>query len=159
MVGILTIPLLLYACSPDKNQKDPSKPPVSEAEANNRNPPKVTEPLIPSLLNDSTQGANRGEAVYKAKCMICHQKNGEGRKGVFPPLAGSDYLFADNKRAIREIIHGLSGEITVNGTVYDGVMLPQGLSDTEVLDVVNYILNAWGNEGGTVTIDDVKAQR
>ena len=65
--------------------------------------------------------------------------------GVFPPLKNSDYLFENINRSIAGIKYGLKGEITVNDEVYDGIMVTQGLDDEEIADVMNYILNQWGN--------------
>lgn len=99
-----------------------------------------------------------GEAIYTSKCIACHQADGNGLPGAFPPLASSDYLLSgDNARIILQAINGSSGEIVVNGVSYNGVMPPQGLTNKEARDVVNYILNSWGNAGGTVTLDDVEA--
>ncbi|MBK9193045.1 MAG: cytochrome c [Crocinitomicaceae bacterium] len=100
-----------------------------------------------------------GEKVYQANCVACHQSEGEGVEGVFPPLANSDYLMADKNRAIKQIINGSSGEMVVNGITYNTIMPPQPLNDEEIKDVMNFILNSWGNKGGEVTLDEVKAQR
>ena len=56
-----------------------------------------------------------GEALYAQHCSACHQVNGTGLKGAFPPLANSDYLFADKARAVQTVIQGISGPIEVNG--------------------------------------------
>ncbi|NOQ73400.1 MAG: c-type cytochrome [Crocinitomix sp.] len=98
-----------------------------------------------------------GEKVYMSTCVACHQKDGVGLEGAFPPLANSDYLLADKNRAIEIAANGMEGEIIVNGDVYNTVMAPQGLTNKEVLDVVNYVLNSWGNDGGKVTLADVEA--
>jgi mono/diheme cytochrome c family protein len=98
-----------------------------------------------------------GEKVYLSNCASCHQKTGEGLEGAFPPLAQSDYLLADKKRAIQIAANGMDGPITVNGVDYDAMMASQGLSNEDVKEVVNYVLNSWGNEGGEVTIADVEA--
>ena len=99
-----------------------------------------------------------GETIYTSKCIACHQADGNGLPGAFPPLANSDYLLSgDNARIILQAINGSSGEIVVNGETYNGVMPPQGLTNEEVRDVVNYILNSWGNNGGTITLEDVLA--
>jgi len=98
-----------------------------------------------------------GEKVYLSNCASCHQKTGEGLEGAFPPLAQSDYLLADKKRAIQIATNGMDGPITVNGVDYDAMMASQGLSNEDVKEVVNYVLNSWGNEGGEVTIADVEA--
>lgn len=97
-----------------------------------------------------------GEKIYTSLCISCHQKNGEGVVGAFPPLANSDYLLSDINRSIDIVKNGMQGEIVVNGQTYNGIMANQGLTDEEVRDVTNYILNAWGNKGGEVSLDEVK---
>jgi nitrite reductase (NO-forming) len=101
-----------------------------------------------------------GKALFNGTCSVCHQSNGAGLPGVFPPLAGSDYLNADPRRAAAVIMHGLSGKLTVNGKEYDSVMPPMNqLNDDEVANILTYVLNSWGNKGGQVTTKDVKAIR
>jgi mono/diheme cytochrome c family protein len=103
-----------------------------------------------------------GKIIYEGKgtCSVCHQVTGLGLPPAFPPLAGADYLLADKHRAIKQTMYGAQEPIVVNGTTYPGGMMSVvEMTDQEVRDVVNYILNSWGNQGGEVTIDDVKAQR
>lgn len=87
-----------------------------------------------------------GEEIYQDFCLQCHLSNGEGVSGIYPPLANSDYLFDDIDRSIRNIKYGLSGPIIVNDEEYNTVMLNNGLDDEEISDVMNYILNSWGNK-------------
>ena len=87
-----------------------------------------------------------GEEIYQDFCLQCHLSNGEGVSGIYPPLANSDYLFDDIDRSIRNIKYGLSGPIIVNDEEYNAVMLNNGLDDEEISDVMNYILNNWGNK-------------
>jgi len=116
-----------------------------------------------SCSNNSTLNSDtlfpEGEIVYQKSCVACHQADGKGVENVFPPLANSDYLLADKNRAIHQIIFGSSGEMTVNGKMYNTIMPPQGLSDIEVRDVMNYVLNAWGNNAGEVTLKEVEKVR
>ena len=101
-----------------------------------------------------------GKALFNGTCSVCHQANGAGLPGVFPPLAGSDYLNADPHRAAGVIINGMSGKVTVNGKEYDSVMPPMNqLNDDEVANILTYTLNSWGNKGGQVSTKDVKAIR
>lgn len=100
-----------------------------------------------------------GRDVYMRTCFACHQSEGQGIPDAFPPLANSDYLNADVKRAIDNVIHGLSGEITVNGEVYNSVMPAQMLSDEEVVNVLTYIYNSWGNSKKEVTPEMVQEVR
>lgn len=100
-----------------------------------------------------------GKQLYMQTCFACHQANGQGIAGAFPPLAKSDYLNADTNRAINAVIHGLTGEITVNGEKYNSVMTSQNLTDAEIADVMTYVYNNWGNNKTKVTPAMVKAQR
>jgi nitrite reductase (NO-forming) len=101
-----------------------------------------------------------GEALFAGTCSVCHQANGAGLPGVFPPLAKSDFLAADAKRAMGVVLRGLSGKLKVNGSDYDSVMPPMNqLNDDEVANILTYVLNSWGNPGGRVSKDDVKKQR
>ncbi|MCB0689410.1 MAG: cytochrome c [Saprospiraceae bacterium] len=99
----------------------------------------------------------RGKQVYLDFCVNCHMFEGEGVSGAFPPLAGSDYLLERREASIYAIKYGQKGEIIVNGEKYNNIMLPLYLSDTEVADVSNYILNSWGNKGKYVTPEEVAA--
>jgi nitrite reductase (NO-forming) len=98
----------------------------------------------------------KGFEIYKAKCVACHQLSGEGVPSAFPPLKNSDYLFADKKRAVAQVLNGSNHEITVNGAKYSIAMPPQVDNHEDAVAVINYVLNAWGNNGGTITIDEVK---
>ena len=96
-----------------------------------------------------------GKEVYDRSCVACHMEDGKGLEGTFPPLAGSDYLLENPQRALKQVIYGSAEEMTVNGVVYKGIMPPQDVTDEEAVAVVNYILNAWGNNGGEVTGEDL----
>ena len=102
---------------------------------------------------------SRGQEIYIAQCQSCHMENGEGIEDVYPPLAKSDYLMEDKERSIRQVIDGLSGEIKVNGKIYDGFMSGFDLTDEQVSDVLNFIRNSWDNKGSAVTPDEVAAAR
>ncbi len=91
------------------------------------------------------ESIERGAVIYEDFCVTCHLASGEGLKGTFPPLAKSDYLLNNREASIRGIKYGQKGEIIVNGEKYNSFMAPLGLSDDEVADVMNYILNSWGN--------------
>ena len=118
--------------------------------------------LVPQDRAVSAESLAAGKAIYEGKgtCSVCHQLTGSGLPPTFPPLANADYLLADAKRAIRQTMYGASSPITVNGATYPGgIMTKVPLTDEDVRDVVNYILNSWGNQGGVVTLEDVKAER
>lgn len=101
-----------------------------------------------------------GQALFAGTCSVCHQANGAGLPGVFPPLAKSDWLGQDPRRAVGAVLHGLSGKVKVNGKDYDSVMPPMNqLNDDEVANILTYVLNSWGNAGGSISADEVKKQR
>ena len=101
-----------------------------------------------------------GEALFNGTCSVCHQATGQGLPNVFPPLAKSDYLAADPKRAIGILLHGLTGKVTVNGSEFNSVMPPMNqLNDDEVANILTYVLNSWGNPGGRISAEDVTKVR
>lgn len=94
----------------------------------------------------------RGKEGYTANCQNCHMADGKGLPGAFPPLAKSSYLSKSTGELISFVIKGQSGEITVNGSVYNAVMPAQDyLSDEQIADIYNYVRNSWGNKS-TVAI-------
>ena len=115
-----------------------------------------SNPTIAGLTKEMRM--EKGKQVYMQNCFACHLPNGEGMAGVFPPLASSDYLMADRERAIRIVLKGMSGPVTVNGTEYNGVMPPQGdvLTEDQIADVLTYVTNSWGNSAEPFTADEVR---
>ncbi len=121
----------------------------------------------PKWLQDQIDA---GKEVYMkaaaggGMCFTCHQVNGEGLAGQFPPLAGSDWVLGDKDRLIKISMYGLMGEIEVNGVKYNNVMAPPGippgsLTDDQIANVLTYIRNDWGNSASAVTSDEVATVR
>lgn len=99
----------------------------------------------------------RGSAIYADFCVTCHLETGEGVESTFPPLAKSDYLMNNRVKSIKGVKFGQRGPIIVNGKMYDNTMMPLGLEDEEVADVMNYIMNSWGNSSDKmVTSEEVE---
>ncbi len=97
----------------------------------------------------------RGSQIYQQKCVSCHQVNGLGISGVFPPLKGSDFLKNEpKKRLIEQVMNGSDKGLVVNGVKYASPMPPQVSNTSDAVAVVNYILNSWGNNYGTATQKD-----
>lgn len=107
--------------------------------------------IDPDPLQESME---RGSLIYQDFCMSCHMADGKGVPQSFPPLAGSDYLLNNRIKSIRAIKYGQSGEIVVNGETYNNVMSSLGLEDDEVADVMNYILNSWGNSQKEIVTEE-----
>ena len=102
----------------------------------------------------------KGEGVFNANCAACHQPNGTGLTGAFPPLAGSDYLKGDRNQVMAAALFGLSGPITVNGVDYNGVMPSMGhLPDADLAAALTYVFGSWGNDGAAVSVEEVAALR
>ena len=95
-----------------------------------------------------------GQEIYNDFCSQCHLEDGKGVRGIYPPLAKSDFL-TDIDRTISSIKYGLKGPITVNGEKYNSMMVSQGLDDEEISDVVNYILNSWGNSTDELITEEI----
>ncbi|UPQ79541.1 cytochrome c [Flavobacterium azooxidireducens] len=107
--------------------------------------------------DELVKSINRGKEIYTDFCVQCHLASGKGTE-TFPPLAGSDWLVNKRKESIHAVKYGQSGPIKVNGKSYNGRMSPMGLSEEEVADVMNYIMNSWGNkQSKMVTVSEVKA--
>jgi len=101
-----------------------------------------------------------GQQLFTGTCSVCHQTNGQGLSGVFPPLAKSDVIAADPKRPIDIVLHGLTGKIKVNGTDYNSVMPPMSqLTDDDAANIITYVLNSWDNPGGRISKEDVAKVR
>jgi mono/diheme cytochrome c family protein len=105
------------------------------------------------------ESIERGKDIYITNCLTCHLDQGEGIEEVYPPLAKADYLMADKKRSIQQVLYGARGEIKVNGKVYNTEMVGIDLSDQQASDVLNYIRNSFGNKGSAVTPEEVKGSR
>lgn len=118
-----------------------------------------SNPAIAGLTKEMQ--VEKGKQVYMGLCFACHQPDGKGLPGAFPPLAGSDYLLADRDRAVRTVLKGLTGAVTVNGVTFNSAMPPQEavLTDAQIADVLTYVFNSWGNTGDAFTRDHVKAIR
>jgi nitrite reductase (NO-forming) len=116
-----------------------------------------TAEVVKALTKD--EQIAQGKNVFEANCLACHQANGEGIPNAFPPLAKSDFLNADHNRAIDVLLHGRSGPITVNGKNFDGVMPAIGLNNEQIANVLTYVLNSFGNNGGQVMSAQVDKQR
>jgi nitrite reductase (NO-forming) len=101
-----------------------------------------------------------GQRLYQTYCMGCHQAEGQGIPGTFPPLAKSDYVLADTARSIETVVNGLHGPIEVNGQQYNGTMPPMGhLKDEEIAEILSYVRSSWGNAASPVSAAEVAALR
>ena len=103
---------------------------------------------------------SNGEKLFMANCAACHQATGKGLPGAFPPLADSDYFADDPMKVVHAVLNGLAGPITVNGAKYNAQMPPLSyLSDSNVADIVTFVINSFDNKGGNINAAQVSAAR
>lgn len=139
----------IVACKSDKKENDTNEEEESY--------------VIPSSEKSSQQtpltaSVERGKKVYNELCVTCHLPTGKGIAGTYPPLDGSNWLTEKREESIRGVKYGMKGPIEVNGEEYDNVMTPMGLSDKEVADALNYVMNSWSNNiDDMVTVEEVAA--
>jgi len=108
----------------------------------------------------STGAAVDGAQVYAAKCVACHQATGLGLPGVFPPLAGSEWVLGSDKILVQIPLHGITGSVEVKGANYKGAMPTFAtLSDAEIAAVLSYARKTWGNSAAAVSPATVEAGR
>jgi mono/diheme cytochrome c family protein len=102
-----------------------------------------------------------GAGVYNQYCAVCHQSDGKGTPGVFPPLAGSPVVMGDPHYLARLVLYGLGGRIAVGGQTYSGNMagLGKNMNDAQIAQALTYIRSTWGNNAEAVGEDVVKAER
>ncbi|MBR8534239.1 cytochrome c [Carboxylicivirga sediminis] len=136
-LAVLVLAILFVACNSSSNKKEQSQ----EVKA-----------------VEKTQ--HPGEIQYKRHCLSCHQKNAGGIPGMYPPLADNKVVSGEKEPLINIVLHGLSGEIEVNGEKYNGVMASyKNLSDKDIADVLNYLRSGFGNSGEAITPAEVKSLR
>lgn len=116
--------------------------------------------LRPPVAAAGAAAALDGKQIFGAKCAACHQATGMGVAGVFPPLAGAEWVVGSEKVLVSLLLHGVQGELVVKGNTYKGVMPAFGtLADAEIAAVLTYIRSDWGNQAPAITAATVKAQR
>lgn len=102
-----------------------------------------------------------GAAVYASRCSACHQASGAGLPGLFPPLAGSEWVLGKETTLAALVLHGASGPLTVKGSTYNGAMPAFGaqLPDAELAAVLTHLRSQWGNRAAPVTAETVATVR
>jgi mono/diheme cytochrome c family protein len=114
----------------------------------------------PKYLIRTTTASAGATNTYQMICITCHQAEGQGIPGAFPPLAGSSWLLGDPETPIRIVLLGLSGQIEVKGTKFNAVMPPPpGLTDDKIAEAITYARSHFGNTASTVDAATVKHVR
>ena len=102
--------------------------------------------------------ASDGAMVYQTNCSSCHQPDGKGLRGAFPPLAGNPLVTGNPTAVIAVVKNGLDGRVVVNGVAYSGIMPHWSgvLSDDQIASVITYIRSAWHNSAPGVSAAQVR---
>lgn len=106
--------------------------------------------------------ADRGKKIFSANCATCHQANGLGVAGQYPPLAGSEYVINGTRRPAMVVLKGLEGPLTVKGSHFGtAVMQPweKTLTDAKIADVLTYVRSDWGNQAPPISTEQIAALR
>jgi mono/diheme cytochrome c family protein len=112
-------------------------------------------------VSNTASAIPNGAAIFSAQCSACHQANGQGIPGAFPPLAASEWMVADSAIPVAIVHDGLQGKIEVAGNQYQGAMPRFGgqLSDTELAAVLSYARSQWGNDASEISSATVTEHR
>lgn len=136
---------ILSSCKSDKKDEEEKNYQVNVPEEEKKEKAALEESIL------------RGKTVYADLCVTCHLPGGQGIPGTYPPLDGSNWLSEKREESIAAVKFGLSGPIKVNSKEYDNIMTPMGLSDREVADAMNFIMNSWSNNiSPRVTVEEVR---
>lgn len=173
MVSMLVLLAGLVGCTTEPPAE--TKPPEPAKVETPAEPPKPAEPAKPATpdwatATDADKKAwlmAKGEDFYKngdggagIACTTCHGADGKGTPGSFPPLAGSSKEMGDCKNHAGYIVHGLTGEVTVQGQKYNSAMPKQdSLSDETIAAAITYERNSFGNDLGICLPADVAEAR
>lgn len=114
-----------------------------------------------AVTSAAAPAAADGALTFASRCASCHQANGAGLPGVFPPLAGSPWVNSDAKTVARILLLGINGKINVAGATFNGTMPAFGttLSDAEIAAVGTHVRANFGNRSAALTADLVKGER
>jgi mono/diheme cytochrome c family protein len=123
-------------------------------------PDPVLRSFLRWVMGGNGDSKSKGRAIFQKICVACHQQDGEGKEGVGPPLAGSEWVKAPSgERLVRILLNGLNGPIEVRGKTWNLVMPPwrENLDDEQIAMVLNYIRAEWGGKEAAPIKADVAA--
>jgi mono/diheme cytochrome c family protein len=143
MLAIFAIVAVVAACARQRSSEEATQTASAQA----------------SVLRANPASASDGGRVYVTNCSSCHQVNGQGVPGAFPPLDRNPVVTGDASTVIIIVKLGMSGKRYIDNIEYDGTMPAWGqlLSDKDIAAVVTYIRTSWHNFGTPVSVGDVQA--
>jgi mono/diheme cytochrome c family protein len=113
----------------------------------------VQKPLSPAEI---------GKKLYAQNCANCHQATGMGQPGVYPPMAGSEWVTGSKERLTLILLAGLNGPLSVKGDSYGAQVMPAWatvFTDEKLANLLTYLRSDWGNKADAITADEVAAVR
>jgi mono/diheme cytochrome c family protein len=120
----------------------------------------IASAAVAGCAKDAKSAASAdGSKLFLVNCASCHQVDGKGVPGTFPPLAGNPVVVGDPVRVIHIVKYGLTGPVVAAGKTFNGMMpawSPQ-LSDVDIAAAITYVRSSWGNRATPVTADQVSA--
>lgn len=138
---------------------DPKFAPDDPRRAFFRVPGEADTAALRPLTMQEMRAFERGRELYSQTCAACHLSSGSGSPGIAPTLVGSPWVLEDPTRAIRILLHGLRGEITVEGERFDADMPAFSAGNEDLAAVLTYIRREWGNNAEPVSGEQVRVQR
>jgi mono/diheme cytochrome c family protein len=126
------------------------------------------KPVIGGALVPRLDPVAMGKILFNTPgaCMTCHQPNGQGVPGVYPPLAQSEWANGSPDRVIRIVLFGLQGPVHVRGADFGVAVMPAfgptgtfGWSDEKIAAVLTYVRQEWGDKASAITPEQVAAIR
>ena len=144
---ILALSFILFSCGGNNDgRQKPELPQQSQSKSQSQQKSQTMEGSMMA----------QGKSVYNKYCLVCHQTQGEGVPGLYPPITETEWVSGDKERLISIVLEGQEGPIEVKGETYNNVMPSQNfLSDQEVAAVLTYIRQNFGNDASKITAEEV----
>lgn len=149
---VLALIAALVACSNNSGSASSSSSAAASTEA-------AATAVASTAAAPSVAAAADGAKIYNQNCSSCHQPNGQGVKGTYPPLIGNPTVTGYDIHLIHIVKYGLTGKTTVGGVQYNGMMpaWSQSLSNADIAAVLTYIRSSWGNKARPISESRVAA--
>ncbi len=154
----LSLLVIFAACGGSQQAENGNSDQEATQTTETQKPEKTEEPATES--QPVAEANPIGEKVYKQYCFACHQMDGNGVPGTFPPLTQTEWVNGEKERLIKLVLNGMEGEIEVKGETYNSVMTPHNfLSDEEIAGVLTYVRSNFGNNSSAITVEEVQKVR
>ncbi len=159
--ALLTAAILVVAAAACSGGKSSSSSTASSPGASPAASAAKSSAMSGATMAGGAMASANGMKVFTTNCSSCHQANGKGQAGVFPPLAGNAVVTGPPDKVIHIVKDGLSGKIMVGSTTYNGQMpaWKGTLSDPDIAAVITYVRASWGNHASAVTPAQVTATK